>query len=66
MDITPKITEARRLLDGAAPKPAARQAIGALAAMGLLASATVLMAGAVVLGPGVRFEDPAPAASVVP
>ena len=37
MDITPKLAEARRLLDGDAPKPAARQAIGALAAMGLLA-----------------------------
>ena len=66
MDITPKLAEARRLLDGDAPKPATRQAIGALAAMALLASATVLMAGAVVLGPGVQFEDPAPSASVVP
>ena len=66
MDITPKITEARRLLDSSATPAASRQAIGALAAMALLASATVLMAGAVVLGPGVQFEDPAPSASVVP
>ena len=65
MDITPKLAEARRLLDGDAPKPATRQAIGALAAMGLLAAAAMLMAGAVVLGSGVQFEDPAPEASVV-
>ena len=65
MDITPKLAEARRLLDGDAPKPAARQAVGALVAMGLLAAAAMLMAGVVVLGPGVQFEDPAPATSVV-
>lgn len=65
MDITPKLAEARRLLDGQVAATPRKQAVGALAAMGLLAAATILMAGAVVLGPGVQFEDPAPAASVV-
>jgi len=65
MDITPKLAEARRLLDGNGTAMPRKQALGALAAMGLLAAAAVLMAGAVVLGPGVQFEDPAPVASVV-
>ncbi|MBF0664025.1 MAG: peptidoglycan-binding protein [Brevundimonas sp.] len=49
------IDRARNLLT-----PPARRASpwAALAAAGLAATAAVLMAGVLVLGPGVRFEEP--------
>ena len=38
----------------------------ALAAAGLAATAAVMMAGVLVLGPGVRFEEPAVAQPLFP
>ena len=57
------IDQARRLLIAperrASPWPA-------LAAAGLAATAAVLMAGVLVLGPGVRFEEPVAAQPLFP
>ncbi len=50
------IDQARRLLT--APERRASP-WAALAAAGLAATAAVLMAGVLVLGPGVRFDEPA-------
>jgi len=50
-----KIAEAKRLLS--APKPRAGNPYGALGAAALAAMATVTLAGVLVLGPGVRFDD---------
>ena len=58
-----KIDRARDLLN-----PPARRASpwAALAAAGLAATAAVLMAGVLVLGPGVRFEEPVAAQPLFP
>lgn len=53
------IHKARRLLT---PLPAGQSPWPALGAAALAASAAVLMAGVMVLGPGVRFDEPAAAA----
>jgi hypothetical protein len=50
-----KIAHAKRLL--ATPKPTAGTPYGALGAAALAAMATVTLAGVLVLGPGVRFDD---------
>ena len=50
------ITKARTLLTPAVARTSPYAALGAAA---LAAMAAVLMAGIMVLGPGVRFEDPA-------
>ncbi|SFS73487.1 peptidoglycan-binding protein [Brevundimonas viscosa] len=57
------ITRARRLLD--AP-PTRSGAVSALGAAALAASAAVLMAGVMVLGPGVRFDEPPAAQPLFP
>ena len=49
------INKARDLL---APPVRRSNPWGTLAAAGLAATAAVLMAGVMVLGPGVRFEEP--------
>ena len=54
------ITRARKLLTPAAPPTASPYA--ALGAAALAALAAVLMAGVMVLGPGVRFDEPAASA----
>ena len=54
------ITKARTLLTPAAPSPSSPYA--ALGAAALAAMAAVLMAGVMVLGPGVRFDEPAASA----
>ena len=51
-----KIERARRLLVPSAP--AAASPWGALGAAFIAAMAAVLMAGVVILGPGVQFDDP--------
>ena len=51
------ITKARTLLTPSAPSPSSPYA--ALGAAALAAMAAVLMAGVMVLGPGVRFDEPA-------
>ena len=48
------ITKARTLLTPAVARPSAYAALGAAA---LAATAAVLMAGVMVLGPGVRFDE---------
>jgi len=48
------ITKARTLLTPAAARP---NPYGALGAAALAAMAAVLMAGVMVLGPGVRFDE---------
>ena len=50
------ITRARRLLE---TPGSTGGALPALAAAALAATAAVLMAGVMVLGPGVRFDEPA-------
>ena len=50
------ITKARTLLTPAVARPSPYAALGAAA---LAATAAVLMAGVMVLGPGVRFDEPA-------
>lgn len=57
------IDRARRLLT-----PPERRASpwATLAAAGLAATAAVLMAGVLVLGPGVRFDEPAAAQPLFP
>jgi len=57
------IDQARRLLT-ASERRASPWA--ALAAAGLAATAAVLMAGVLVLGPGVRFEEPVAAQPLFP
>ena len=57
------ITRARRLLD--AP-PTRSGAVSVLGAAALAASAAVLMAGVMVLGPGVRFDEPPAAQPLFP
>jgi hypothetical protein len=54
------ITRARSLLTPAAPKAGPYPVLGAAA---LAAMAAVLMAGVMVLGPGVRFDETAVAAA---
>lgn len=51
-----QIERARRLLAPAAP--VAGSPWGTLGAAFIAATAAVLMAGVVILGPGVQFEDP--------
>jgi hypothetical protein len=51
-----KITRARRLLTPSVSRPSPYAALGAAA---LAATAAVMMAGVMVLGPGVRFDEPA-------
>ena len=51
------ITKARKLLTPATPKSTSPYA--ALGAAALAATAAVLMAGVMVIGPGVRFDEPA-------
>jgi len=51
-----KIQRARKLLSPAAP--VAGNLWGALGAAFIAATAAVLMAGVVILGPGVQFDDP--------
>jgi hypothetical protein len=50
------ITRARTLLTPSTSRPSPYAALGAAA---LAATAAVLMAGVMVLGPGVRFDEPA-------
>jgi hypothetical protein len=50
------IARARQLL--VPPAPAAASPLGALGAAFIAAVAAVLMAGVVILGPGVQFDDP--------
>lgn len=50
------ITRARTLLAPSTSRPSPYAALGAAA---LAATAAVLMAGVMVLGPGVRFDEPA-------
>lgn len=50
------ITKARTLLTPAAVRPRPYAALGAAA---LAATAAVLMAGVMILGPGVRFDESA-------
>ncbi|WP_284220583.1 peptidoglycan-binding protein [Brevundimonas denitrificans] len=50
------ITRARTLLTPSTSRPSPYAALGAAA---LAAMAAVLMAGVMVLGPGVRFDEPA-------
>ena len=57
------IARARRLLE---TPPSRGGAASALAAAALAASAAVLMAGVMVLGPGVRFDEPAAAQPLFP
>ena len=57
------IDKARSLL---APPTRAANAWSMLAAAALAAMAAVLMAGVMVLGPGVRFEEPAAAQPLFP
>ena len=57
------IAQARRLLE---TPPARSGAMSALGAAALAASAAVLMAGVMVLGPGVRFDEPAVAQPLFP
>ncbi|MFP5295832.1 MAG: peptidoglycan-binding protein [Alphaproteobacteria bacterium] len=57
------IVRARRLLE---TPPARSGAMSALGAAALAASAAVLMAGVMVLGPGVRFDEPAVAQPLFP
>ncbi len=57
------IDQARRLL---APPERRASPWAALAAAGLAATAAVLMAGVLVLGPGVRFEEPVAAQPLFP
>ena len=57
------IVRARRLLDTPPTRSGAAAALGAAA---LAASAAVLMAGVMVLGPGVRFDEPALAQPLFP
>ena len=54
------IHKARILLT--APAATAPSPWNALAAAALAATAAVLMAGVMVLGPGIRFQEPAPVA----
>ena len=56
IDSTDKIAAARAMLVVAPRKPSAWAALGAAT---LAATAAVLMAGVVVLGPGVSFDEPA-------
>jgi hypothetical protein len=58
------IAKARDLL--AAPAAHSGNAWAMLASAGLAAMAAVLMAGVMVLGPGVRFEEPAVAQPLFP
>ena len=51
-----QIERARKLLSPAAP--VAGSPWGALGAAFIAATAAMLMAGVVILGPGVQFEDP--------
>ncbi len=51
-----KIERARRLLNPA--EPVAGSPWGTLGAAFIAATAAVLMAGVVILGPGVQFDDP--------
>jgi len=57
------IQKARILLT--APAAAQSSPWSALGAAALAATAAVLMAGVMVLGPGVRFQEPAPAAQAL-
>ncbi|WP_374513545.1 peptidoglycan-binding protein [Brevundimonas sp.] len=57
------ITRARRLLETPPTRSGAAAVLGAAA---LAASAAVLMAGVMVLGPGVRFDEPAAAQPLFP
>ena len=57
------IARARRLLE---TPPERSEAMSALGAAALAASAAVLMAGVMVLGPGVRFDEPAVAQPLFP
>jgi hypothetical protein len=56
-DSAGKIAHARTLLAAPALRPAS--GLGALGAAALAAMAAILMAGVVVLGPGVTIQDPA-------
>jgi len=56
-DIADKIAAARAKLVVAEPRPASPFA--ALGAAAFAATAALVMAGVVVIGPGVRFDDPA-------
>jgi hypothetical protein len=56
-DIADKIAAAKAKLVEVEPSPA--NPFAALGAAALAATAAVVMAGVVVLGPGVRFDDPA-------
>jgi hypothetical protein len=57
------IARARRLLE---TPPERSEPMSALGAAALAASAAVLMAGVMVLGPGVRFDEPAVAQPLFP
>jgi hypothetical protein len=57
------IARARRLLEA---RPANGGALAALGAAALAAMAAVMMAGVMVLGPGVRFDEPAVAQPLFP
>lgn len=66
MDVTPQIVEARRLLQEPAGPASTQRALGALAATALAALAAVLMAGAVILGPGETVQASSPTEGVAP
>ena len=55
-DTAARIEQARALLHPPEPRPSARGALGAAA---MAATAAVLMAGVMVLGPGIALEEPA-------
>ena len=59
-----RIDKARGLL--APPEARRASALGALGAAALAATGAMLMAGVMVLGPGVRFEEPAVAQPLFP
>ena len=56
MNASDQIKRARTLLNPVAP--AAGSPWGTLGAAFIAATAAVLMAGVVILGPGIQFEDP--------
>jgi len=55
-----QIQAAREALSVAEPRPGV---LGTLGAAALAATAAVLLAGVMILGPGVAIDDPAPASS---
>ena len=59
-DTAARIEQARELLTAPEARPSA---LGALGAAAMAATAAVLMAGVMVLGPGIALEEPAFASS---